>query len=136
LWLCWQFAANRSPGWLNSLITGENTAKFTDFGLEISQGAPDFGRKFNRLPTEFPSHQSRENLLAIREPEAGNSESDPNNRDSLFAATQTLRPQVLVKRKQGRRCLPRLVGMSVIGTKQTCTPSRRDVWFRAKSGHA
>ena len=38
----------------------ENTAKFTDFGLEISQGAPDFGRKFNRLPTEFPSHQGRE----------------------------------------------------------------------------
>ena len=69
----------------------------------------------------------RENLLAIREPEADNSKSGPNNRDSLFAATRTLRPQVLVKRKQDRRCLPRLVGMSVIGTKQTCTPSRRDV---------
>jgi hypothetical protein len=52
----------------------ENTGKFTDFGPEIGQGASAFGRKFNRLPTEFPSHKSRENLLAIREPEAGNSE--------------------------------------------------------------
>ena len=48
--------------------------------------------------------------MAIREPEAGNSESDPNNRDSLFGATRTLRPQVQIlgwicsKNVLGGRC--------------------------------
>ena len=37
-----------------------------------------FGRKFNRLPTEFPSRLNRENLQAIREPKKHNSEFDPN----------------------------------------------------------
>jgi hypothetical protein len=45
----------------------------------LSQGASAFGRKFNRLPTEFPSRLSRENLRAIREPEAGNREPYPND---------------------------------------------------------
>jgi hypothetical protein len=77
LWRWKQSSANRSPP-VSFPVPRENTGKFANFGLEIAKGASALGRKFNRLPTEFPSHQSRENLLAIRELEAGNSESDPN----------------------------------------------------------
>ena len=45
-----------------------------------SQDALAFGGNFNRLPIDFPSRLSRENLRAIREPEAGNSELYPNKR--------------------------------------------------------
>jgi len=44
------------------------------FSVLSSQGASAFGGKFNRLATDFPSRLSRENLRAIRELEAGNSE--------------------------------------------------------------
>jgi hypothetical protein len=60
-------------------VSRENTGKFADFGLEIAKAPPLSEENSNRLPAEFPNHQNRENLLAIREPEAGNSESDPNN---------------------------------------------------------
>jgi hypothetical protein len=55
-------------------VPRENTGKFADFGLEIAKASLLFRRKFNRLPTKFPTDQGRENLLAIREPEADNSE--------------------------------------------------------------
>jgi hypothetical protein len=45
-------------------------------GLDREQKAANLD---NGLPTEFPSRQSRENLRAIREPKAGNSEPYPNN---------------------------------------------------------
>ena len=64
---------------MGSLFHGENTGKFADFGLEIAKAASAFGRKFNRLLIEFPSRLNRENLRAIREPEAGNSEPYPND---------------------------------------------------------
>ena len=54
------------------------------FRARDSQGASAFGRKFNRLPTEFPGGQSRENLRAIREPKAPNSEADPVSGSSGF----------------------------------------------------
>jgi len=73
VWLWSQSAANCSPVF-KFPDHRENRGKFSDFGPEIGQGASAFGRKFNRLPTGFPSHQSRENLFEIREPEAGNSE--------------------------------------------------------------
>jgi hypothetical protein len=60
-------------------VTRENTGKFAIFGFEIAKAPRAFGAKFNRLATEFPSHPSRENLRAIREAEAGNSEPYPNN---------------------------------------------------------
>jgi hypothetical protein len=47
----------------------ENTGNFTDFWLEMTKAAPAFGSKLNWLRTEFPSHQSRENLRASREPQ-------------------------------------------------------------------
>ena len=53
------------------------------------RGAPAFGRKFNRLPSEFPSRQSRENLRAIREPEARNSEPYPNNGSRVWRHTES-----------------------------------------------
>jgi len=59
-----------------------STGKYREirrFRASDSQGASAFGRKFNRLPTEFPSRLSRENLRAIREPEAGNREPYPND---------------------------------------------------------
>jgi hypothetical protein len=49
-------------------VTRENTGKLAILGFENSQGASAFGGKFNRLATEFPSHLSKENLPAIREP--------------------------------------------------------------------
>ena len=51
--------------------------EFADFGLEIAKASLIFRRKFNPLPREFPTQQSRENLSAIREPAAANSESGP-----------------------------------------------------------
>jgi hypothetical protein len=51
-----------------------STGKYREirrFRARDSQGASAFGRKFNRLPTEFPSRQSRENLQAIREAGGG-----------------------------------------------------------------
>ena len=59
-----------------------STGKYREirrFRASDSQGASAFGRKFNRLPIEFPSRLNREKLRAIREPEAGNSEPYPNN---------------------------------------------------------
>jgi hypothetical protein len=60
-----------------------------------SQGALAFGGKFNRLPTEFPSRQSRENLRAIREPEAGNSEPYPNNGSRVWRHTESFNAFIL-----------------------------------------
>jgi hypothetical protein len=55
-------------------VTRENTRKFAIFGFENSQGASAFGAKINRLATKFPGRLCRENLQAIRVPQAGNSE--------------------------------------------------------------
>ena len=64
----------------------------TTFQTKLGPKAPSaFGRKFNRLPIEFPSRLNRENLRAIREPEAGNSEPHPNN-GTRCLAPHDLRP--------------------------------------------
>jgi hypothetical protein len=60
-----------------------------------SQGALAFGGKFNRLPTDFPSRQSRENLRAIREPEAGNSEPYPTNGSRVWRHTESFNAFIL-----------------------------------------
>jgi hypothetical protein len=54
-----------------------------------SRGSSAFRGKFNPLPSEFPSRQSRENLRAIREPEARNSEPYPNNGSRVWRHTES-----------------------------------------------
>jgi len=46
-------------------------------------------RQMHPLPSEFPSRQSRENLRAIREPEARNSEPYPNNGSRVWRHTES-----------------------------------------------
>jgi hypothetical protein len=59
-------------------VLRENAGKFANFGLETAKAPRLSEGKFNRLPTEFPSRKNRENLRANRDPEAHNSETDPN----------------------------------------------------------
>lgn len=76
-------------------VTRENTGKFNRPWARDSQGASGFGGKFNCLPSEFPSRVNRENLRAIREPEADNSEPYPNS-GTRCLAPHDLRPQVQI----------------------------------------
>jgi hypothetical protein len=70
----------------------------------------------------FPSHQSRENLLAITETKAGNSESDPNNWDkhSPYDAPKCLiRDRRLIKRAVGITRGPVVESVSLRGAVVT-----------------
>jgi hypothetical protein len=53
VWLCWQFAANRSPV-LQFPDQRENTGKFADFGLESSQAASAFAKKIQSVTNRIP----------------------------------------------------------------------------------
>jgi NADPH:quinone reductase-like Zn-dependent oxidoreductase len=64
--------ARGGRSWRDSYNCLAPTGRLAVFGLATASARSR--RKFNRLPTEFPSRQSRENLRAIREPKAHNSE--------------------------------------------------------------
>ena len=50
-------------------VPREDTGKFADLGLEMTEAPRPSGRKLNRLRMEFPDCQSRENLWVSREPQ-------------------------------------------------------------------
>jgi hypothetical protein len=80
-WRRKQSLANRSPP-VGSLFHGENTGKFADFGLEIAK-APRLLEE-NSIAYQQNSLVAKAGKICRRsgKPEAGNSESDPNNRVS------------------------------------------------------
>ena len=87
-------------------VPRKNTGKFADLGLEPRRLG--FRKKIQSLTNriQIPSRLNRENLWAIREPEADNSEPYPNNGPRCLAP-HDLRPQVQILGSQPALFAPR-----------------------------